>query len=133
MKNKNKTRQPFIQIVLLILFISLTSMSTCMRRGIDRRVNTSNLVVYDSIYFANGCYAYWYSYDLGSFYGAIGDFVSISNNRANIEDETRLIVSEYIKSIKKVSDTELNVILTVDTYDQVVEEYKGIKIMVSIE
>lgn len=78
MKSIYKAKQLVFLILFLTLGVGLSSMSACLRCRVGRGFNPSNIVVYDSIYFANGYYGYWYSYELGSFCGSIGDFISIS-------------------------------------------------------
>lgn len=134
MKSDHKIWQQLTVIFILGLFISLSSMSACISCRVGRGgFNPSKMVIYDSIYFANGYYGYWYSYELGSFCGSIGDFISISNNRNNINYDNQVIVSEYIEGIRKISDKELQVILTVDTYDDLHDQFQGINISVSFE
>ncbi|HMU70728.1 MAG TPA: hypothetical protein PK511_09730 [Chitinophagales bacterium] len=122
-----------LSLIATVTFILLTSMSACMKYDIERRANPSNIEVYDSIYLKNGNYCFWYAYNLGGIYGGIGDYISIAPQRSQISDSTQVIVSEYIKGIRAISENEIVVILTEDEYDEIHTTFKGIKISAKID
>jgi len=97
-------------ILICLAFFLFSSMSSCMRNSIERRYNYKNIIVLDSLALKNNNYAFLIEYNLGGIYGTSGYYVVISDKRQNIERADEVIVSDYIKGIRKVSDSELQII-----------------------